>query len=83
MIDSNVAAEARIDVKGVVDDQRAKSRPHVLLVWICILPRLGSAYAHLPPFNIGDIYMLTELATSQCTRSRIESCFVLTPRHRQ
>ena len=32
MIDNNVAEMARIDVKGAVDDQRAKSRPHVLLV---------------------------------------------------
>jgi len=76
---ANVGEMARIDAKGDVDDQRAKSRPHVLLVWFCLLPRL----AHLPPFNVGDVCMPTELATLQCTRFRIEPCFVLIPRHGQ
>ena len=44
MIDNNVDKMARIDVKGDVDDQRAKSRPHVLLVWIS-LQHWGYLYA--------------------------------------
>jgi hypothetical protein len=64
MIENNVSNMARIDVKGDVDDQRAKSRPHVLVVWDLPLPHLGPHTPTCRPPNTGDIYMLTELATS-------------------
>lgn len=58
MIENDVSNMARIDVKGDVDGQRAKSRPHVLYrLDLSLAP-----HAHLPPW---DIYTLAELATSQ------------------
>jgi hypothetical protein len=53
MIENNVSNMARIDVKGDVDDQRAKSRPHVLVVWDLPLPRLGPHTLICRPSTLG------------------------------